>query len=326
MALTITLSNTSGASYVFSKILQFQLKKEVYTPYTTFSAQFQTDGLKKFGTICKVIVQNGSQVVHEGTVETLTVQTKYICIQRFHCYPTDLPNCSYTASLHPDFIRTSLSTVYCPAIINFHRKLPWESNSDSTNYVYFNEHIPVWDGVVTLCYKLLERYPYIRTANQVCLHLPEKAKSLHIQTGQTLSYGTKRRYSRLISHFHMQDVDGNYDKFSLTNPQAVAVYQLRHKQIAFDRSYLYNPQKALEFRSAASQNGWMQQFFTLAGWIACDLNDCLSVTDEIENARISAIVWTVHRQAFPQPFRFIRCVSTEGDTLTGCLFDIVFLP
>ena len=75
MALTITLSNTSGASYVFSKILQFQLKKEVYTPYTTFSAQFQTDGLKKFGTICKVIVQNGSQVVHEGTVETLTVQT-----------------------------------------------------------------------------------------------------------------------------------------------------------------------------------------------------------------------------------------------------------
>ena len=146
-------------------------------------------------------------------------------------------------------------------------------------------------SVVTLCYKLLERYPYIRTANQVCLHLPEKAKSLHIQTGQTLSYGTKRRYSRLISHFHMQDVDGNYDKFSLTNPQAVAVYQLRHKQIAFDRSYLYNPQKALEFRSAASQNGWMQQFFTLAGWISCDLNDCLSVTDEIENARISAIVW-----------------------------------
>ena len=144
---------------------------------------------------------------------------------------------------------------------------------------------------MTLCYKLLERYPYIRTANQVCLHLPEKAKSLHIQTGQTLSYGTKRRYSRLISHFHMQDVDGNYDKFSLTNPQAVAVYQLRHKQIAFDRSYLYNPQKALEFRSATSQNGWMQQFLTLAGWISCDLNDCLSVTDEIENARISAIVW-----------------------------------
>ena len=61
MALTITLSNTSGASYVFSKILQFQLKKEVYTPYTTFSAQFQTDGLKKFGTICKDIEQNGRQ-------------------------------------------------------------------------------------------------------------------------------------------------------------------------------------------------------------------------------------------------------------------------
>ena len=58
MALTITLSNTSGASYVFSKILQFQLKKEVYTPYTIFSAQFQTDGLKKFGTICKVIRGN----------------------------------------------------------------------------------------------------------------------------------------------------------------------------------------------------------------------------------------------------------------------------
>ena len=32
MALTITLSNTSGASYVFSKILQFQLKKRGLHP------------------------------------------------------------------------------------------------------------------------------------------------------------------------------------------------------------------------------------------------------------------------------------------------------
>ena len=290
MALTITLSNTSGASYVFSKILQFQLKKEVYTPYTTFSAQFQTDGLKKFGTICKVIVQNGSQVVHEGTVETLTVQTNAsvttISLLSYG-FTKLLLHSELAPGLYPNLSINSLLSGY----YQFPPEITWESNSDSTNYVYFNEHIPVWDGVVTLCYKLLERYPYIRTANQVCLHLPEKAKSLHIQTGQTLSYGTKRRYSRLISHFHMQDVDGNYDKFSLTNPQAVAVYQLRHKQIAFDRSYLYNPQKALEFRSATSQNGWMQQFFTLAGWISCDLNDCLSVTDEIENARISSIVW-----------------------------------
>ena len=120
MALTIMLSNTSGASYVFSKILQFQLKKEVYTPYTTFSAQFQTDGLKKFGTICKVIVQNGSQVVHERLKPSRYRQMHLL--QRFRYYPTDLPNCSYTTNLHPDFIRTSLSTVYCPAIINFHRK------------------------------------------------------------------------------------------------------------------------------------------------------------------------------------------------------------
>ena len=262
MALTITLSNTSGASYVFSKILQFQLKKEVYTPYTIFSAQFQTDGLKKFGTICKVIVQNGSQVVHEGTVETLTVQTNAsvttISLLSYG-FTKLLLHSELAPGLYPNLSINSLLSGY----YQFPPEITWESNSDSTNYVYFNEHIPVWDGVVTLCYKLLERYPYIRTANQVCLHLPEKAKSLHIQTGQTLSYGTKRRYSRLISHFHMQDVDGNYDKFSLTNPQAVAVYQLRHKQIAFDRSYLYNPQKALEFRSAASQNGRMQQIFTL---------------------------------------------------------------
>lgn len=122
MALTITLSNTSGASYIFSKILQFQLKKEVYTPYTTFSAQFQTDGLKKFGTICKVIVQNGSQVVHEGTVETLTVQTN-ASVTTISLLSYGFTKLSYTANLHPDFIRTSLSTVYCPAIINFHRKL-----------------------------------------------------------------------------------------------------------------------------------------------------------------------------------------------------------
>ena len=114
MALTITLSNTSGASYIFSKILQFQLKKEVYTPYTTFSAQFQTDGLKKFGTICKVIVQNGSQVVHEGTVETLTVQT--------NASVTTISLLSY------GFTKLLLHSELAPGLypnlsINFHRKL-----------------------------------------------------------------------------------------------------------------------------------------------------------------------------------------------------------
>lgn len=95
----------------------------------------------------------------------------------------------------------------------------------------------------------------------------------------------------MISHFHMQDVDGSYNKFSLVNPQAEAVYQLRHKQIAFDRSYLYDPQKALEFRSNVAQNGWFQQYFTLAGLVQCDLNDCLTVKDGIQEGRISAIIW-----------------------------------
>ena len=170
MALTITLSNTSGASYIFSKILQFQLKKEVYTPYTTFSAQFQTDGLKKFGTICKVIVQNGSQVVHEGTVETLTVQTNAsvttISLLSYG-FTKLLLHSELAPGLYPNLSINSLLSGY----YQFPPEITWESNSDSTNYVYFKEHIPVWDGVVTLCYKLLERYPYIRTANQVCLHL-----------------------------------------------------------------------------------------------------------------------------------------------------------
>jgi len=42
MALTVTIYNTTGAAYAFTEILSFQLKKEVYTPYTAFSAQLDT--------------------------------------------------------------------------------------------------------------------------------------------------------------------------------------------------------------------------------------------------------------------------------------------
>ena len=146
MALTITLSNTSGASYIFSKILQFQLKKEVYTPYTTFSAQFQTDGLKKFGTICKVIVQNGSQVVHEGTVETLTVQTNAsvttISLLSYG-FTKLLLHSELAPGLYPNLSINSLLSGY----YQFPPEITWESNSDSTNYVYFKEHIPVWYAI-----------------------------------------------------------------------------------------------------------------------------------------------------------------------------------
>ena len=59
MALTVTIYNTTGAAYAFTEILSFQLKKEVYTPYTAFSAQLDTGGLQQFGTICRIVVQYG---------------------------------------------------------------------------------------------------------------------------------------------------------------------------------------------------------------------------------------------------------------------------
>jgi len=76
MALTVTIYNTTGAAYAFTEILSFQLKKEVYTPYTAFSAQLDTGGLQQFGTICRIVVQYGSKILHEGSLEKMTVQTE----------------------------------------------------------------------------------------------------------------------------------------------------------------------------------------------------------------------------------------------------------
>jgi hypothetical protein len=290
MALTVTIYNITGASYVFTKILSFQLKKEVYTPYTAFSAQLDTEGLTQFGTVCRIVVQYGSRVLHEGSLEEMTVRTHtsatWMTILSYGFTKLLLHN-ELEPGLYPNLSVDALLTGY----YTFPDAITWEANADTSNYVYFKEHIPVWDGVVTLCYKLLGRYPYIRGSNQVCLHLPSDAKTMRIQTAQTLAYGTKRRYRSMISHFHMQDVDGTYNQFSLVNPQATAVYQLRHKQISFDRSYAYNPQKALEFRSNVAQNGWFQQFVTLSGMVLYDLNDCLTIVDGMENGRISAITW-----------------------------------
>lgn len=290
MPLTVTLHNTNGEQFSFTNLLTFQLKKNVYLPYTSFSVQLNTDSLSQFGTINRVVVQLGQRIYHEGSLEEMTVQNTangtVLSLQSYGFTKLLLQN-ELEPGLYPNISLDHLFSHYD----SFPSTITWESNHDASNYIYIKENMTIWNGIVTLCYKLTQRYPYIRGSNQVCIHLPDSPRTLRVLPEQTLSYGTKRQYRKLISHFHMQDVDGSYNKYVLANNQALAVYQVRHKYITLDRSYLYDPQQALVFRSKQSQNGWFSRSVTMSGMLSFDLNDILTVQGQFEQATISEILW-----------------------------------
>ena len=80
----------------------------------------------------------------------------------------------------------------------------------------------MWDGLANLSYKLYERYPFVRGANEIRMHLPDTYQHYVAKDSSLLAAGTATDQSLLYSDFYMADVDGTYEKFHEAEPEAAA--------------------------------------------------------------------------------------------------------
>lgn len=304
--------DTQGKNYYFRAPLRFVFQKEKYTPYTELSLTVQdTAGkLKPDMLLNRVQLSAESCLLHDGIIDRLEFcQQNGVSVITVHSrgFTSLLLNNEMTPGIHTGMSLDKLMTEY----YTFPQQIRWVPDSDTSNYIYVKPHRSMWDSVVNLAYKLYKTHPYIRRTNQICLQAHEDAQSHLFTPDEILSTGSRMVGSRMLSHLHMQDVEGNYNAYQLENPHAAQLHIVRHKQLAFDRQYLHDPEQSLNLTFALSAQGWRSRFVTCTGYRPLDVNDYVGAEGVFEPARISAVTvtgdasglkstYTVYQDAFSE--------------------------
>lgn len=290
---SVNLYDTSGNLYTLFDPLQFVFRKERYTPYTELNITLADTGrlVPVQAVINRIQLVAERTLLHDGIIDSAALSRENgvtLITIRSKGFTSLLMNNEMTPGVHGAMSLDKLMTAY----YDFPSQIQWQSDADDSNYIYVKSHSTMWESVVNLGYKLYKSYPYIRYTNLICLKPHDNAKTYVFPEGEVLSAGSRTVGSRLLSHLHMADVDGNYDTYALENSDAVAMHIVRHKQLAFDRQYLHDPVQSLNLKFALSAQGWRSCFVTCNGYQDLDLNDYVGAEGVFEPGRISAVTVT----------------------------------
>lgn len=277
-----------NTTYYITKIAGFTLEKEIYTPYSLLHLKvYGSFDEAKLKTVRAVQLQIDGKEVHYGTVERLETTEKK---DRYFLQVTSkgltamLLQNQLTPGLHPGMSLDKLMTDF----YTLPSKITWEQSSDASNYLYVKENASMWDGVTNLTYKLCQRYPFIRGANEIRMTLPDSYQTYYAGDS-VLSAGIVVDESKLYSDYYMADVDGSYGVYHEKDSLAASLQLVRTKQLALDRQYLYDPPQALSYRKKFNQRGVRRRYVELLGAQDLQLGDRLSYKDVLDKAVICRV-------------------------------------
>ena len=149
----------------------------------------------------------------------------------------------------------------------------------------------MWDGIVNLSYKINGTYPYIRDTNCIRITPVENPTVFEYGDGQLISRGITTSGRKLTSNFHMSDLNGDFGEYELSDSDIISHNIIRHRFFELDRQFLYNPQQALEYRSAYSSRGRKIIFCTYRGYNGEDLSDIITFGN-VDKKRINSVTIT----------------------------------
>ncbi|MBQ8725112.1 MAG: hypothetical protein IJY74_05510 [Oscillospiraceae bacterium] len=289
----LVLHTPEGTAYRFYEVRQFVFRKEKYTPYTELSLTVQDkDGIVPALCVFNRIVftVNGNNL-HEGLADSVDY-----CIEggvsviriRSRGFTSLLLNNQMVPGLHTAMSINKLMQNY----YDFPFPVKWKHDITTCDYIYVKPNRSMWDSVVNLGYKLYDSYPYIRYANEINLDPHEDTSGCMFTKADYLSAGWITNTKGMLSHLHMQDLEGNYGVYNHESPVAESMHIVRHKQIAFDRQYLDDPQRSMELTFSLASKGWRSRYVTVSGYVKLDVNDYVSADGIFFPARISAVTVT----------------------------------
>lgn len=273
MEIKIQIKKTNASYIEEPEILSFSFKKNLYTPYTMLTARFIA-GNSDYLSVCEILLIIDNKTIHHGLVDSFEISEKD------GVKTGKIVSRGFTSLLLQNQIEAGIkNNISLNSLLDNYYSLNYithEDNSNSENYIFVQNRSSMWDGVVTLAYKLCGSYPFIESAN--CIRITPKPQPAHFSFSDSgiTAYGILNDFSNLISNFDMPDIDGNYGTYSLEDSGVTANKIIRHKYIDFDREFLYNPQQALLFRNKVSNKARLCYYIEYSGYNGEDLTDTIS--------------------------------------------------
>lgn len=264
------------------EIISFSFKKNLYMSYTMLNISFIA-GNSDYTSPCEIKFTVNNRTIHHGLVDSFEI------IEKNDVKTGKIVSRGFTSLLLQNQIEPGIiNNISLNRLIDEFYNMNYithEDNSNTENYIYVHNRSTMWDGVVTLAYKLYRTYPFIESSN--CIRITSKLEpvSFSYNDRDLMSYGRINDFSNIISHFDMPDIEGNYGTYTLQDSDAVSNKIIRHKYIELDRDFLYNPQEALIFRNKIANKAKLCRYMEYCGYKGEDLTDTVSFKD-IENKKI----------------------------------------
>ncbi|MDE6426247.1 MAG: hypothetical protein K2K89_08965 [Ruminococcus sp.] len=284
MNVNLILKNTNNSEIISDKILSFSFHKDSYQSYTSLGAKFYGN-LSAPENVSEIILKIDGKIIHHGLSDNISVEfsggSSVISVS----------SRSFTSLLIQNQIETGLkSDISINSLMESYYNLPYVTHEDSSgkSYIYVKSNSNMWDGIVNLSYKVHGTYPYIRDTNCIRMTPVENPSVFEYNDNNIISRGISIDERKLTSHFHMSDLEGNFGEYELSDDDIISHNIVRHRFFELDRQFLYNPQQALEYRSAYSSRGRKKIFCTYSGYNGEDLSDIITFGN-IENKRINSV-------------------------------------
>lgn len=240
----ITLTETEGFVY----------QKERYTPYAFLSGTFI--GSCDPTAIREVRFRCGGKYLLYGAADYLVCEHKNgKSIIRLRSYGfTKLLGQNYA---EPGIIsQPDLGTILSNRGI---RGISYQTNTNTVNYVYFNDKTTLWDAVRIYTLKAHDTHPFIYNNNTV-LCTPIYQRTWSCPAGSLVSYSKGQQLGNLISDAYTQDINGNWT-YHRENSFALNHYIRRRKYYPLDREWVYDLNDELKYYMNYSDRG--RQFITI---------------------------------------------------------------
>lgn len=287
MNISVILKNTDGSEMTFDKILSFGFHKDVYQSYTSFGAKFSGD-ISAPENVSEIFFSINGKTIHHGLADSISVTTSV------GGTVISVSSRSFTSLLIQNQIESGIKTdISINDLIESFYTLPYVTHEDSPSksYIYIKSNSNMWDGIVNISYKIHGTYPYIRDTNHIMFTPAENPSVFEYSDSQIISRGITTAEKKLVSHFHMSNIGGDFGEFELADNDVISHNIIRHRFFELDRQFLYNPQQALEYRSKYAARGRKKLFCTYSGYNGEDLYDMVTF-GTVQNKHIGTLTIT----------------------------------
>lgn len=267
----LTLKTTGGKTFATDALVGFRCRKERYTPYSALDATLI--GGEGISEVVEAKLSIGEKILHRGIMDGLTV-TKSAGRTLLRLSSRGFSSMLAQNELAPGMLAgLSLNSLMSEKMIV--PNVTWQSSSRTVRYIYVNEHDSQWSAIVSLSLALNEDYPYIGAVNEVRLS-PVNPKT--ISPGNVFEEGGTGDYSKMVSNYHMKDVNGTYS-YNYTDGFASGQGIVRHKYIAYDRQFVGLSDYGLQYRLNFTERGCKSKFLSYIGYSGEELRDKVTFPD-----------------------------------------------